>query len=136
MAANSLCRDCGTRLGPEDNDGPITQPDACSRCRARAAAASKPDATPFETMGRQRFVLKMVEVIDRNALAQDPPINPYDQAGRIVLAALGWDDLVWKTIARRANPKRSKSPSAKSRQMLIDVYRGRATAPIAHREAS
>lgn len=132
MALNSRCHSCGTRLGAEDYL-PSGELD-CLLCKKIGAA--KPEANPFADAGRARFVLKMVEVIDRNALAQEPPINPFDQAGRIALAALGWNDLTWKTIARRANPKRSKAPSAESRRMLIEVYRGRSRAPLAQQEAS
>lgn len=132
MALNTRCPDCGTRLGAEDFDssGAVE----CLLCKKIGAA--NPEANPFADAGRARFVLKMVEVIDRNALAQQPPINPFDQAGRIALAALGWDERTWKSIGRRANPKRSKPPSAESRRMLIEVYRGRARAPLEQREAS
>jgi hypothetical protein len=132
MALNTRCDACGTRLGAEDYT-PAGEVD-CLLCKKIGAA--KPEANPFADAGRARFVLKMVEVIDRNALAQEPPINPFDQAGRIALAALGWDERTWKSIARRANPKRSKPPSPESRRMLIEVYRGRSRAPLTQKVAS
>lgn len=132
MALNTRCERCGTRLGAEDYK-PNGEVD-CLLCKKVGAA--QPESNPFADAGRARFVLAMAGVIDRNALAQHPPINPFDQAGRIALAALGWDELTWKSIARRANPKRAKPPSAESRRMLIEVYRGRARAPLQQGSAS
>jgi hypothetical protein len=144
MALNSKCGACGTRLGPEDNDGPVTQPDNCARCRKRIAAEAVREANrkhPKAVAGRQLKALAMVAVIDANALAQHPPINPYDQAGRILLASDGWSDAVWEGIGVRAvkpNGQRYelKPISQDTRDLVRSVYRGRATAPVEHRVAS
>jgi hypothetical protein len=129
MALNTRCDRCGTRLGAEDYTaaGELD----CLLCRKIGAGKAEPN--PFADAGRARFVLAMAEVIDRNALSQKPPINPFDQAGRIALAALGWDERTWKMIARRANPKRTKAPSSESKRALIELYRGRARAPLQRR---
>jgi hypothetical protein len=125
MALNTRCEKCGTRLGAEDFTaaGELD----CLLCK-KLAPADQVDDSPFESMGRQRKVIAMVEVIDRNALNNG--INPYDQAGRILLAARDWEEKTWRSIALRANPKSKKPPSDKTRAMVISVYRDRATAPL------
>jgi len=123
MALNSACKSCGTRLGPEDNDGPITQPEKCARCRSLAAA----NANPHARAGRMRKAIAMVGFIDQKALAKD--LSPYDQAGRILLATHEWDDETWKTIGVGAGYE-PKPVSEATREMVRDVYRGRARAPV------
>lgn len=130
MALNGQCRGCGTRLGPEDNDGANTQPEKCARCRAIDAA------NPFAVANRRKKAVAMVEVIDRNALAQEPSINPFDQAGRILLASREWSDEVWLAIAKRAGFKRDRTPGPDTRELVREVYRGRAQAPVDKQVAS
>lgn len=67
----------------------------------------------------------MVQVLDAQMIRQKR--SPYDQAGLVVLASLGWVEAVWLVIAQKAgvNP-----PSEATKEALRDVYRGRATAKI------
>lgn len=137
MALNSRCKGCHCALGPEDNDGANTQPERCTRCRKAHEAKNH----PLAIKGRQLKALAMAEVIDKNALAQKPPINPFDQAGRILLASLEWADEVWETIGERARkPDGStyerKPISPETREALRSIYRGRSAAPGERREAS
>jgi hypothetical protein len=78
MALNSACKACGTRLGPEDNDGPITQPETCWRCRKREADRQHPSAVA----GRQQKALAMAVVIDRNFIRQFPKLDPFEFSRR------------------------------------------------------
>jgi hypothetical protein len=121
MALNSACKTCGTRLGPEDNDGPITQPEHCARCRASAKSNG------FAAAGRMRKAIAMVGFIDRKAI--DKGLSPYDQAGRILLVTREWDDATWETIGVGAGFK-AKAISQATREMVRDVYRSRAKAPL------
>jgi hypothetical protein len=132
MALNSHCASCGTSMGPEDNDGAITQPEKCARCRQPAEESEN----PFALKNRRIKALDMASVIDRNALAQQPPIDPYDQAGRIWLASTGWSDEVWLGIAKRAGYKSDKTPGASTRKLVREIYEGRAKAPVSNQVAS
>lgn len=133
MALNSMCKNCGTGLGPEDNDGANTQPEKCTRCRRLDADLI--ETNPFAAAGRARKVLAMVSVIDDHALRKKPPINPFDQAGRILAASIDWPDQTWELIGVKAGYK-PKAISPKTREEVRRVYRGRATAPLTNRRAS
>ncbi len=87
-----------------------------------------------EREGRQQKALAMVAVIDRDA-NEKQKIDPFDQAGRILLASMGWSDRVWERIGVRAGYKK-KAISKLTREEVRGVYRGRATAPVARRVAS
>lgn len=87
-----------------------------------------------EREGRQAKALAMVAVIDSDAI-QKSKLDPFDQAGRILLASLDWPDRVWERIGERAGYKR-KAISALTREEVRNVYRGRAKAPLARRAAS
>jgi len=91
---------------------------------------------PFALNNRRKKVLAMVEVIDRAALRQDPPLNPFDQAGRIWQAARDWSDAVWLQIAKQAGFKSDRTPGPETRAMLREVYEGRAKAPVSNSRAS
>lgn len=117
MALNSACKSCGTRPGPEDNDGANTQPELCARCRAREAAKNH----PLAVKGRREKALAMAVVIDANFIRQFPHLDPYDQALRIRDASFTWADSKWEDIGENAiNPKG-------------EHYEGRAKAPLAKR---
>ncbi len=88
------------------------------------------------TINRQRKALAMAAVIDRNALRQDPPVDPYDQAGRIWLASRGWSDAVWLQIAKSAGFKSDKTPGPRTRAFVREIYEGRAKEPVQRRRAS
>jgi hypothetical protein len=83
---------------------------------------------PHEKHGRFVKVLKLVAAIDRSAINQG--IDPHGNAGQVLLAALGWGDAAWLQIARLANVN---APSPTTRALVIDVFRGRANAPIQRR---
>lgn len=85
-------------------------------------------ANPFATVNRQRKAIAMVAALDRNAIAQD--ISPFDQAGKILLASLDWSDEVWHRIAKNAGFASKKTPGPETRDLVRDVYRSRAKAPI------
>lgn len=135
MALNSACKSCGTRPGPEDNDGANTQPELCARCRAREAAKNH----PLAVQGRQLKALAMAAVIDANAIRQG--LSPFDQAGRVLLASQGWSDSVWEDIGENAvkpdgTHYERKAISPETRDLVKAIYRGRATAPVESRRAS
>lgn len=136
MALNSACRDCGTGLGPEDNDGPITQPERCTRCRLRHEAKQH----PLAVKGRREKALAMVVVIDANFIRQFPKLDPYDQGARIRLASFGWTDTQWEDIGENAvkpdgTHYERKDISPETRALVREIYDGRAKAP-AQRRAS
>lgn len=83
------------------------------------------------TINRQKKTLAMIAVIDANALRQN--VSPFDQAGRILLASLGWPDKVWHQIALDAGYTSKVPPRDTTREMIRCVYRGRAAAPIQKR---
>jgi hypothetical protein len=85
------------------------------------------------TINRQKKSLAMVAVIDANALRQN--VSPFDQAGRILLASLGWSDAVWHQIALDAGYPSKVPPRDTTREMIRVIYRGRAAAPV-QRKAS
>lgn len=89
----------------------------------------------FAQAGRFKKALAMVAVIDEAALKQRPKVSPFDQAGRILLASLEWTDAVWETIGVKAGYK-PKPISETTRDLVRDVYRGRATAPVSRSRAS
>lgn len=135
MALNSRCKVCRGALGPEDNDGANTQPEQCAGCRKREAAKNH----PLAVQGRQLKALAMCAVIDANAIRQG--IQPFDQAGRILLASDGWNDKTWEDIGENATKPNGehyerKAISPETRALVRDIYRGRATAPVDHRVAS
>lgn len=122
------CRTCNGLIGPEDAVGTVTQPALCAGCRKQAesrAAAEKTNS--IANVGRMRKAIAMVAFIDRKALAKD--LSPYDQAGRILLVTHEWDDATWETIGVGAGYK-PKAISAATREMVRDVYRSRARAPL------
>lgn len=86
------------------------------------------DTSIHERAARAKKVLAMVQVLDQQMLRQKR--NPYDQAGLVVLASLGWVEGVWLVLAHKAgvNP-----PSDTTKEALRDVYRGRAKAPLQER---
>lgn len=88
------------------------------------------------TINRQKKSLDMVAAIDRAALRQNPPVDPFDQAGKILLAMKSWSDDVWHTVAKNAGYTSKKTPGPTTREMVRAVYTGRATAPVQHRRAS
>ncbi len=92
--------------------------------------------TDFADRNRRLKALDMVAVIDRAALNQKPPVNPHDQAARLLLASKKWSDAVWLKIAKDAGYKSDKTPGPTTRKLVQDVYRGRATAPLENRQAS
>ena len=81
-----------------------------------------------ESRARAKKVRAMVEIIDQQMLRQKR--NPYDQAGLVVLASLGWIEAVWLAIAHKAGVT---PPSQETKEAFRDVFRGRATAPIQRR---
>lgn len=93
------------------------------------------EPTVYETAGRAKKALAMACVIDESALGQKPPVCPFDQAGRILLASLHWPDAVWASIGIRAGYK-PKAISEETREAVRSIYRGRATAPVKRRRAS
>lgn len=134
MALNSACKSCGTRPSPEDNDGANTQPELCARCRAREAAKNH----PLAVKGRREKALAMAVVIDANFIRQFPHLDPYDQALRIRDASFTWADSKWEDIGENAiNPKgehyERKAISPETRQLVREIYEGRAKAPLAKR---
>lgn len=94
------------------------------------------EANPFATANRRKKVIAMVGVIDKNALAQKPQVNPFDQAGRIWQAARDWSDAVWLTIAKSAGFKSDRTPGPETRAMVREVYESRAKAPLSNQVAS
>lgn len=86
---------------------------------------------PLAIANRRLKVLAMVEVIDRSFVKQNPHVDPYDQAARIALASKSWSDAVWLQIAKNAGYKSDKTPGKKSRDLVREIYEGRATAPLA-----
>lgn len=134
MALNSSCAKCGTRLGPEDNDGPNTQPDCCARCRAREAAKNH----PLAVKGRREKALAMAVVIDANFIRQFPKLDPFDQAFRIRDASFTWSDSTWEAIGENALKPNGehyerKDISPETRALVREIYEGRAKAPLAAR---
>ncbi len=122
------CRTCNGLIGPEDAVGTVTQPALCATCRANAekrAAAEK--TSSIANVGRMRKAIAMVGFIDRKAL--DKNLSPFDQAGRILLVSHEWDDATWETIGVGSGYK-PKAISAATREMVRDVYRSRAQAPL------
>lgn len=85
---------------------------------------------------RRLKALAMVEAIDRSALKQKPPLNPYDDAGKILIASFGWSDDVWLKIAQNAGYKSKKTPGPKSRKLVREIYEGRANEPRRQQVAS
>ncbi len=85
---------------------------------------------------RQRKVIAMVAVIDARFHRQNPNLDAFDQAGRIALAATAWSDAVWLKIAQDAGYKSKKTPGPTTRDLIREVYQGRAAAPLAARNAS
>lgn len=135
MALNTRCKTCNGLLGPEDYVNGI-KPARCSTCRERTERAKRlARQSPIAVLGRQRKALAMAAVIDRNALEQQPPINPYDQAARILMASWGWSDEVWERIGERAGFER-KAISEEQRQLVREIYAGRAKAPVTQQVAS
>lgn len=89
---------------------------------------------PWARNGRRAKALAMAVVIDGNALRQN--LSPFDQAGRILLASFEWSDGVWEAIGERALKPNGeyyerKAISDETREMVRDIYRGRARAPLA-----
>ena len=60
------------------------------------------DEHPLAIANRRIKVLAMVAAIDRNFIRQTPRVDPFDQAGKILLASQNWDDGVWLLIAKKA----------------------------------
>lgn len=91
-------------------------------------------ANAYEERGRARKVLALVAAIDRGAINQG--LSPYEHAGRIQLASLGWSDDHWALIARLASDSTGRTvnpPSAETRRAVRDVYIERAKAPVQRR---
>jgi hypothetical protein len=82
----------------------------------------------YATINRQRKAIDMVAALDRNAVKQG--ISPFDQAGRILAASLGWTDDEWHRIAKNAGYTSKKTPGPETRSLVRDVYRSRAQAPV------
>jgi hypothetical protein len=143
VALNSRCQKCRVMLGPEDNDGPNTQPDLCFRCRQEAAKPKpeEPAPNPWAVAGRQQKALAMAVVIDGNFRRQFPNLDPFDQAFRILDASFTWTDENWEDIGERAfqpngKPYKRKRIRDDLRAMVRAIYEGRARAPLAPRAAS
>lgn len=85
----------------------------------------------FKLAAQRKKALALIGAIDAVALSRG--INPHDQAGRILLSMLDWPESAWLSVAEKAgiNP-----PSAETRAMVAQVYRGRATAPVSDARAS
>ena len=81
-----------------------------------------------EQRARAKKVTAMVAAIDKSAINQQ--IDPHGNAGQVLIAALGWDEVAWLQIARLANVN---TPSETTRELVVAVYRGRANAPIQRR---
>ncbi len=93
-------------------------------------ASKKPEAeSHFAITNRRLKVLAMVEVIDRNVIKQGK--CPYDQAGKIWLAARDWPDALWLGIAQKAGYKRKTPPGPKTRELVREVYEARSKADLA-----
>lgn len=120
------CRTCNGLIGPEDAVGAVTQPANCAGCRKRAEKREAA-ANGIAAAGRMRKAIEMVGFIDANAIRQG--LSPYDQAGRILLATREWDDATWEAIGVGAGYK-PKAISVATRDMVRDVYRSRAQAPL------
>ena len=132
MALNSACKGCGTRLGPEDNDGPITQPECCARCRAKAPANA------IAELGRRQKALARAVVIDANFIRQFPKLDPFDQAGRIRLASFTWTDTQWEDIGEScalgdAEPQGEGIDYLDSKTLLLTSERARGRPGSIHR---
>lgn len=90
----------------------------------------------FADRERRKKAVDMVAEIDRVFVKQNPRVDPYDQAGRILLASHGWSDAVWLQIAMNAGYKSKDTPGPDTRKLVRQVYEGRATAKIQRRSAS
>lgn len=75
---------------------------------------------PHERIARSKKVTAIVAAIDRSAINQR--IDPFGNAGQILIAALGWTDDHWAQIARLANVN---AASAQTRSLVVAVYRDR-----------
>jgi hypothetical protein len=84
-----------------------------------------------EHRARALKVVKMVSAIDRSAINQG--FQPWDQAGRIFAASLGWGDDAWAQIARLADVN---EPSETTRKLVQAVYKSRAANPGERKRAS
>lgn len=132
MALNSSCKSCGTRPGPEDNDGANTQPELCARCRDREAAKNH----PLAVKGRREKALAMAAVIDANFSRQFPELDPLssNDAKRIHVASFTWSDAQWESIGENAiNPKgqhyERKAISDETRELVREIFEGRMSEP-------
>jgi hypothetical protein len=83
----------------------------------------------FAITNRRLKVLAMVETIDRNVVKQGK--CPYDQAGRIWIAARDWSDAIWLKIAQDAGYKRKKTPGPETRRLVREIYEARSKADLA-----
>lgn len=91
---------------------------------------------PHADRERRKKAIEMVAAVDRNFMKQRPHVDPYDQAGLILLASHNWSDDVWLTIAKNAGYKSDKTPGPETRRLIREVYEGRAKAPLQRRAAS
>lgn len=112
MALNDRCPKCGTRTGAEDF-APSGELD-CLLCKKIGSCS------PHEQLARERKAAKLVAAIDRSAKNQG--LDPYDQAGRILLASMGWTEAHWAGVAKLAD---CNVPSPFTQRMVRDVYRNR-----------
>jgi hypothetical protein len=79
----------------------------------------------FKLAAQRKKALAIVGAIDAVALSKG--INPHDQSGRILLAMLDWPESAWLSAAKMANVN---PPSAETKALVVDVFRGRAKAPV------
>jgi hypothetical protein len=100
----------------------------------------EPDAKnhPLAVKGRREKALAMTSVIDGNFRRQFKHLDPYDQALRIRDASFTWSDSTWEDIGENALKPNGehyerKPISPETRQLVREVYEGRAKAPLAQR---
>lgn len=110
----SRCPRCKHVMGPEDCDQPGG---VCFDC------AHPKQPNPHEVAARAKKILKLVETIDRQAVAKG--IDPHGSAGRIQLVTMTWEDEHWAKVAELAGVN---APSPITREAVRQIYIARAKA--------
>lgn len=82
------------------------------------------ESNAYKVAAQSKKVTAMVAAIDRSAIKRRPPIDPFGNAGQVLLALSGYTDNNWFTVDRVAQLKSKSSPEV--REKVKQVYRDRA----------